>query len=150
MIIDTLASRKKYYCIHPLFENAFEYIQKQNLEEMAEGNYEIDGDQLRAIISEKTGKTEEEAIAKFECHDLHIDIQVCIKGEEKIGWKPRTECFHQKEPYNAHKDVSFYDDVPDMYFKLRSDQFAIFFPEDVHAPMIGNGLIKKMVVKVKI
>jgi beta-galactosidase beta subunit len=46
--------------------------------------------------------------------------------------------------------VSFYDDVPDMYFKLRSDQFAIFFPEDVHAPMIGNGLIKKMVVKVKI
>ena len=81
---------------------------------------------------------------------LHIDIQVCIKGEEKIGWKPRTECFHQKEPYNAHKDVSFYDDVPDMYFKLRSDQFAIFFPEDVHAPMIGNGLIKKMVVKVKI
>ena len=67
MIIDTLASRKKYYCIHPLFENAFEYIQKQNLEEMAEGNYEIDGVRLRAIVSEKTGKTEEEAIAKFEC-----------------------------------------------------------------------------------
>jgi len=37
-----------------------------------------------------------------------------------------------------------------MYFQLTNHQFAIFFPEDVHAPMIGEGQIKKMVIKVKI
>jgi beta-galactosidase beta subunit len=36
-----------------------------------------------------------------------------------------------------------------MYFELTDNQFAIFFPEDVHAPMIGEGVIKKLVVKVK-
>ena len=29
-----------------------------------------------------------------------------------------------------------------MYFQLTDGQFAIFFPEDVHAPMIGEGEIK--------
>jgi beta-galactosidase beta subunit len=48
------------------------------------------------------------------------------------------------------KDVLFYDDAPDMFFQLTNLQFAIFFPEDVHAPMIGEGNIKKMVIKVKI
>jgi beta-galactosidase beta subunit len=33
---------------------------------------------------------------------------------------------------------------------LANSQFAIFFPEDVHAPMIGEDEIKKMVIKVKI
>jgi len=34
---------------------------------------------------------------------------------------------------------------------LTDNQFAIFFPEDVHAPMIGGDAeIKKLVIKVKI
>jgi YhcH/YjgK/YiaL family protein len=37
-----------------------------------------------------------------------------------------------------------------MFFQLTDGQFAIFFPEDVHAPMIGEGEIKKVVIKVKI
>jgi YhcH/YjgK/YiaL family protein len=36
-----------------------------------------------------------------------------------------------------------------MFFQLTDGQFAIFFPEDVHAPMIGVGEIKKLVVKVR-
>jgi beta-galactosidase beta subunit len=37
-----------------------------------------------------------------------------------------------------------------MFFELTDNQFAIFFPEDVHAPMIGDEVIKKLIVKVKI
>ncbi len=40
--------------------------------------------------------------------------------------------------------------TPDMYFKLTAGQFAIFFPEDVHAPMIGEGTIKKLIIKVRL
>jgi YhcH/YjgK/YiaL family protein len=150
MIIDSLSNGEKYFCCHPLFSKAFEYIQRQNLETLEPGNYEIDGDQLRAIISEKPGKTREESTAKFECHDQHIDIQLCIRGKEQIGWKPRRNCTEQRGEYSSEKDVLFYNDAPGMYFQLTNNQFAIFFPEDVHAPMIGEGLIKKMVIKVKI
>ncbi|MGZ8545586.1 MAG: YhcH/YjgK/YiaL family protein, partial [Flavisolibacter sp.] len=44
----------------------------------------------------------------------------------------------------------FYSDAPDMFFQLKPGQFAIFFPDDVHAPMIGDAEIKKLVIKVKI
>jgi YhcH/YjgK/YiaL family protein len=94
--------------------------------------------------------TAEESTAKFECHNANIDIQLCIKGVETLGWKPRQDCKSEREPYNAEKDVLFYTDKPDMFFQLTDGQFAIFFPEDVHAPMIGEGEIKKLVIKVKI
>ncbi|MEP7251687.1 MAG: YhcH/YjgK/YiaL family protein [Ginsengibacter sp.] len=150
MIIDDLSNAEKYFCVHPLFAKAFEYIHAQNLVTIEVGKYEIERDSLKAIVSNKKGMTAEESAAKFECHNKHIDIQVCINGREQIGWKTRGNCTQQKGDYNAEKDVVFYSDAPDMYFHLTNNQFAIFFPEDVHAPMIGEEDIKKMVVKVKI
>lgn len=150
MIIDTLSNAGKYLCVHPLFGKAFDYVKSQNLQSIAPGNYEIDGENLKAIVSDKAGKTTEESLAKFECHDKHIDIQICIRGKEQLGWKSRESCSEQKGEYNPEKDVKFYNDKPDMFFQLGDGQFVIFFPEDVHAPMIGEGDIKKIVVKVKI
>ncbi len=66
-----------------------------------------------------------------------------------IGWKPRGACTQPKGEYNDEKDVLFFADAPDMHFQLRDGQFAIFFPEDVHAPMIGEDEIRKLVIKVK-
>ena len=150
MIIDSIENASKYYGIHPLFEKAFTYINATNLQNTEGGKYEIDGDNLRAAFSNKIGMTTEESTAKFECHNKHIDIQLCINGLETFGWKPRSKCMSSKGEYNPEKDVSFYNDAPDMFFQLRDGQFAIFFPEDVHAPMIGEGEIKKLVIKVKI
>jgi YhcH/YjgK/YiaL family protein len=69
---------------------------------------------------------------------------------ETIAWKPREKCLTQNGAYNPEKDVRFFSDAPDMSFQLTDGQFAIFYPEDVHAPMIGDGEIKKLVFKVKI
>ena len=151
MIIDSLANAAKYSSVHPLFAKAFDYIQTTDLEGIEVGKYEIT-DGLKAIFSSKPGMSAAESIAKFECHDLNIDIQLCIKGHETIGWKPRQSCTAPKGEYNPDKDVSFFSDVPDMYFQLTDGQFAIFFPEDVHAPMIAvnDQDIRKLVIKVKI
>lgn len=149
MIIDSLKNAHRYLDLHPLFAKAFEYIKSQDLTSLEIGKYEI-ADGLLAIVSDKEAMTQEESSKKFECHNKNIDIQLCIKGKESIGWKPRADCKSQKDEYNAEKDVLFFNDSPDMYFQLKDEQFAIFFPEDVHAPMIGEGLIKKMVIKVRI
>ena len=150
MIIDTLSNSQKYDSIHPSFAKAFEYIKSQNLTILEDGKFDIDGDNIKAIASSKKGMTKEESIAKFECHDKHIDIQLCITGKEQFGWKPRSACNQQKGEYNPEKDVVFYSDAPDMFFQLTDNQFVILFPKDVHAPMIGDAEIKKLVVKVKI
>lgn len=148
MIIDTLSNLDKYAKLHPLFEEAFNFIKNQNLKEIEAGKYPINGLELHASVSDKEGVKKEEA--KFEAHDHFIDVQVCPRGIETLGWKPRSTCSNIKVPYNSDKDVTFFDDTPDTYFQLHEGQFAIFYPEDVHAPMIGEGLIKKLVVKIKV
>ena len=149
MIIDTLNNASKYYSAHPLFARAFEYIRQTDLANAADGKLDI-SDGLKAIYSNAPGKTKEASLSKFECHNKNIDIQVCINGLETIGWKPREKCVTPNGDYNAEKDVQFYNDTPDTFFQLTNGQFAIFFPEDVHAPMIGEGDIKKLEIKVKI
>jgi len=149
MIVDTIQNASKYFSLHPLFARAFDYIQRTDLANAADGKLDID-EGLKAIYSNKPGTTAEVSLAKFECHNKNIDIQLCINGKETIGWKPREKCVTENGGYNPEKDVQFYNEQPDMYFQLTNGQFAIFFPEDVHAPMIGTGEIKKLVIKVKI
>jgi biofilm protein TabA len=148
MIIDTLANAHKYTHLHKHFAKAFEYIASQDLAAIEPGKFQIDGTELHASVSLKDGV--KAADAKFEAHNNYIDIQVCPAGAEQIGWKPRSSCTQPKGEYNAEKDVIFYNDQPDTYFNLQAGQFAIFYPEDVHAPMIGEGPIKKLVLKVKL
>ncbi len=151
MIIDTIQNASKYFSVHPLFEKAFEFINATDLINEPDGKSEI-SEGLKAIFSNKPGMPEQASVAKFECHNNFIDIQLCIKGIETIGWKPREKCTVENGGYNPDKDVQLYNEQPDMYFRLTDGQFAIFFPEDVHAPMIGDGVadIKKLVIKVKI
>ncbi len=149
MIIDSIQNAAKYFSVHPLLAPAFKYIAETDLANAEDGKSDI-ADGLKAIISNAPGKTKEASLAKFECHDKNIDIQLCINGVETIGWKPRESCTDANGGYNDEKDVRFFNDAPDMFFQLTNGQFAIFFPEDVHAPMIGEGDIKKLVVKVRI
>jgi biofilm protein TabA len=148
MIIDELSNSDKYAALHPGLAKGFEYLKSQALTSLAVGKYPIDGDNVHASVSEKNGYTRDEA--KFEAHNKYADIQLCLTDGETFGWKPRKDCQQPKGELNEEKDVIFYADEPDTYFTLKAGQFAIFYPEDVHAPMIGEGAIKKVVIKVKL
>jgi YhcH/YjgK/YiaL family protein len=50
--------------------------------------------------------------------------------------------------YNDDKDVQRFSDEPDTILKLKAGQYAIFFPEDAHMPLLGSGEIHKVVIKV--
>jgi YhcH/YjgK/YiaL family protein len=146
MIIDQLNLLEKYTHLHPGFKKAVDFIESNDLDTLTLGETTID-ESLRIIVIHDDLVAKETSIAAFECHNKHIDIQIILEGSETIGWKPRNTCLSPKGEYNAEKDVLFFNDDPDMYFQLHKGQFGIYFPNDVHAPMIGVGRIKKIVMK---
>jgi biofilm protein TabA len=152
MIIDSLTNATKYFSLHPFFERAFNYINNTALHSIPAGKYIVDGDNIKAIFFTQPGVSEEKSVDEFECHNQHIDIQVCISGKEKFGWKPRGNCVAPKGVYDTERDVLFFGDQPDMFFELRAGQFVILFPDDVHAPLIAvdDLPIQKLVMKVRV
>jgi biofilm protein TabA len=147
VIIDILQNAEKYFLLHPLFAKAFKFIKFVNSKELQIGKYEIEDVNLLALVSNKRGFPVRDSENKMECHNQYMDIQLCLNGKEKIGWKSRHTCTSGNEKYDQEKDVLFFNDKPDMYFELRKNQFAVFFPDDIHKPMIGKGNIKNWLLK---
>ena len=72
-----------------------------------------------------------------------------LSGGEGYGWKAKSLLGEERAPYDAAGDFTFYRDPVDSVFTLAPGEFVIFFPEDAHAPCIGEGVIRKMVAKIK-
>lgn len=149
MIIDSLENAAKYETLHPSFKKAFDYLRENNLQNLA-ADFKHETEGVKFFAFQGKGKTIEESLVTFECHDKNIDIQFCISETETFAWKPRANCKTPNGGYNDEKDVRFFNDTPDMFFQLKQNQFVILFPEDVHAPMITDGMLNKIVIKVEI
>jgi biofilm protein TabA len=146
MILDTLAASHRYAGFHPLFSRAFEFLRGTNLAGLAPGRHAIDGDRVFVLIEQTDGRGHD--AARLESHRIHTDIQFVFDGEDEIGWKTLADC-RQPGTYDAMKDLIFYDDRPDTWIAVPRGHFAIFFPDDAHAPLAGRRTVGKAVVKVR-
>ncbi len=146
MVIGTFAEIERYEKLHPCFKKAIEFlVEHPNLDP---GTYPIIGEDLYLSISEGNLRTKAEA--PLEAHDRYIDVQLPIRGVETYGWSPRSRCKTTRAPFDKQKDIVFFEDIPEVYFSMQPGDFAIFFPEDAHAPMIGEGMIKKAILKMRV
>ncbi len=147
MIIDSIANSSLYNGVHPLFNEAFEWLKTTDLKTIENGKYPIKGDDLIAAVFEHEGKTTDEAV--IETHTKFIDIQYVISGEELMGYTLFTNQKHTGE--KPESDCLFYKEEMS-YVKVTEGMFAVFFPQDMHQPTVlskpGNN--KKVVIKVKI
>lgn len=146
MIFDTLSESERYASLHPLFQKAFDYAAGP-LQKLAPGRYPIQGDDLYVMVSEGALRAREDAFP--EAHDRYIDLQVVLRGRETYGWISRKRCFTPQGQFDRENDIIFFDDAPSTYVSLDTGEFALFFPEDAHAPLIGSGDVKKAVFKIK-
>jgi len=146
MILDSLKNAPVYLHLNSLFNQAFDFIEKNDPTNMEPGKYVLDGDFLTITIAEINGKKQDSA--KLEAHNKYIDIQIVLRGQETMGWAALERCPNEMAPYNPEKDITFYLDKPTTYLTVNPGEFVVFFPEDAHAPAIGNGPIKKAIVKV--
>ena len=145
MILDTLSNASLYLAAHPRFAKAFEFLQRPDLATLPCGNYEIDGKDVYASVQEPSLRPL--SSAKVEFHRKYIDIQYVISGAETMGWSPLC-AIGLPEPFDEAKDVGFAADKPQSLLDVRPGMFAVFIPTDAHAPLIGEGSNRKVVVKI--
>jgi len=149
MIIDKIENSHLYEGISERIKKAFEFIHNSDLKNIKPGRYEIDGENIFALINEY--KTKSELEGKLEAHRKYLDVQYVIEGEELMGYTP-IGSQQILEPYKEENDIIFFKGEKS-FTKVSSGMFAIFFPEDVHMPGITSGKIsdvKKLVIKVRI
>jgi biofilm protein TabA len=141
---------KQYQAHRERWDQAFAYLKNTDLENLKPGTYKIDGENVFAIVAENKKKDYEET--KWESHLKYQDIQIVIKGKEKIG-VTNISTLTITEPYEDAKDVMFYSGAGKGEIHLAEPgTFFIFFPNDGHRPDIkvdGYETDKKIVIKVK-
>jgi biofilm protein TabA len=133
------------------WDKAFIFIKSQDLSELELKRFDIDGNNLFAIVSEYASKNEE--TVSFEAHRNYIDIQYVISGKEIMNIAPLTTMKEVLKPYDPAKDIEFISVSRVVNFKADPDRFFIFFPGDAHRPGLKDGentQVRKVVVKVKV
>jgi len=148
MLIDYLQNADRYAPLHPGLEGGFAFLRRADVAQLPDGRHEIDGDRLFAIVSRDQGRGREKSL--LEAHRRYIDIQFVISGEDFIGWLPIADCQRVSSPYDAEKDMELFFDRPATWLAVSSGGFAVFYPEDAHAPLATRGPIHKAVVKVAV
>jgi biofilm protein TabA len=148
MIADTLEQSRRYAALQPAFARAFAFLAHTDLLALAPGRHAIDGDRIFVSIDHRDGRGREGA--RTEAHQRHIDIQLTLEGAEEIGWMPLAACRLPAAPYDPEKDITFFSDRPDTWIQVPAGSFAIFFPDDAHAPLGGRGPVKKAIVKIAV
>ena len=148
MILDDLHSAGRYDALHPLFHLGMKFLARPDLESLASGRHEIDGDQIFALVNRDPGRGR--AGARLEAHRKYIDIQYLVSGREEIGWRPIDQCQQVSEPFDEKRDIMFFADPPQTWIELPAGKFMIFYPQDAHAPLAATGDNLKVVIKVAV
>lgn len=146
MIIDRIENKELYYAFGEGFKIGFDFIDKCRSENLPEGRYDLDGTDVFAVVQEYESKTE----AKYEGHTEYIDIQYIVSGEEGIDWKMRDESVSVSD-YNNERDVEFFDAEEPLRIPLKTGEFTILFPNDIHRPgmrLKESVYVKKVLVKI--
>ncbi len=134
------------------WNKAFQFLAKEDFQNMEKGRYELEGTNLFATVDEYVPK--KMADAQFEAHRVYADIQVVVSGAEQMGLAP-YDATVITIPYDEEKDIMFMSATDAKDLIARPSRFFLFFPSDAHRPSVridenDSSLVKKVVVKVKL
>ncbi|MCG3181466.1 MAG: Toxin-antitoxin biofilm protein TabA [Phycisphaerae bacterium] len=153
MIFDRIENARAYAKLGPAFARALAYLAETDFSKVPLEKQKLDGDRVFAIPQKYQPK--QPADAKWEAHRKYIDIQFIVSGHERMGYAPLSADPPVKTEYNAEKDVIFFSARGDL-LDAGPGTFAIFTPQDIHAPSIApaaphlSGEVHKIVVKVAV
>ena len=148
MITGTLENAERIYPLHKGFKILFDFVANNDFDNLPLGKIEIQGDDVY-VVNVKTVGTPADKQA-LEMHRKYIDVHIALADGESIGWKSRDELKNITKEYSESDDCAFSDDKPEYFVPLKKGEYAIVYPEDAHAPAVGDGEITKLIGKIRI
>jgi len=148
MIIAKLSDHKRYEAMHPLLKDLFDYLTVNDLTSAPAGRITIKGDELFINVNDSTLQKREEQ--KLEVHRKYLDVHIPLSCAEDFGWRHISTLGESDAPFDEENDFALYTAESQNWFTLRPGEFCIVYPEDAHAPIVGEGQIRKLVAKILI
>lgn len=146
---DMAAFATQYQKNQKVWDEAFRFLNRPDLDTLSPGKYPIDGDNVYASVS--VGPNKEFDKTQWESHRKYIDLQYVIKGKEKIGVAPVAKAT-VTVPYSEANDIAHYT-AEGKYYVASPGTFFLFFPVNAHRPNIkvdGYDTEKKLVIKIRV
>ena len=147
MILAHLNDSDRYASLHPLFKQLFDYVKAHDFTHVPAERIVLDGDRLFINVADVTLKSPEEQV--LEVHRRYIDVHFPLSREEVMGWSSlNVLATESMQPFNEEDDFAVYAERAQSYLTIHPGEFAIVWPEDAHAPIIGQGALRKLIAKV--
>ncbi len=147
MVIDKLTNAGLYTGLSPRIKAAFDYLLQTDLDQLNDGKYPLEGDQLFALAMHYTSRPPEKG--EWEAHRRYADLQYIVHGEERVGVALKGTLAEQ--PYDASRDCLIltgnYGDI----VTVHAGEFIFLWPGEAHMPCLAvnkPGPIAKVVVKI--
>lgn len=148
MVKDILSRGSRYHALGPRVAAALRHAEVTNFLAMADGECAVDGSAVRALVQRYD--TKPPAAGRWEAHRRHIDLQMVVSGEERIGVAPLETL--AAEPYDEHKDLLWLSGSGDVV-TMRPGDFVLLWPEDAHMPGLHSAApasVLKVVYKIAV
>lgn len=148
MIVDRIDNLQRYQGFGKRLYDALCYVRSTDFSQLAVGEHQVDGRDVFVIVNDYALKPASEG--RLEAHRKYVDIQYLAQGSEEIGYAP-LGAQEIVVDYDPAGDYALYEGSSSLV-RLKQGMFAIFFPEDLHMPGVGDPgrRVRKVVVKVRL
>lgn len=150
MIYDLMERAKRYKGIDRRLDAALDLVSNTDFAALSLGRYDLNADVFYTVMDCDLLPWEQ---TRWERHKKYIDIQIVFGDMEKIAVWP-VDRLNGWDTYSEERDVCFTDDdTQGAILPMRSDSFAVFFPEDAHRTCWAAGKEKtarKVVIKIPV
>jgi YhcH/YjgK/YiaL family protein len=149
MIMDRLENAHLYQGLGDHIAKGLHFLNTTDLTALEPGRHPIEDDELFVMVMDYDTKPMADAV--WEGHKRYLDIQAVVGADEMMGYADISQL-----------ELGEYDDERDFqaisgqgaFMKFEPGMFAIFWPQDGHAPGVAVDdkpvKARKVVVKAKV
>jgi len=149
MILAKTEDLARYEGLNPNFPKAFAFLSRADLADLPDGQHEIDGDRVWAVLSSYNSR--EYAEGKYETHREYVDVQFLLSGEELIYWNDSAEM--SSTGYAADCDKENYGDPANpVGIHMAPGTALVLFSRDAHKAncrVTSVAPVRKALLKIK-
>ena len=148
MIFDHISGLETYARGDARLTAVAEFLKAHPAQTLADGRHELG---KGAFVN--VGDVPAREDGDFEAHRRYIDLQLVIKGSERMQWA-HLSCMRSGGEYNERGDFQLFSGPCAEAAELKAypGYFAVFYPQDAHKPSLhlDHAVSRKAVFKIPV